>query len=196
MARTASISRQTSETKVDLKLDIDGTGKFSIKTGVGFFDHMLEQLSKHALIDLEIAAEGDLHIDAHHTVEDVGICLGLALKEAVGDKRGVFRYGSSVVVMDEARSRVDLDFSGRAYCVWRAQFAAPMIGALDTQLISHFFDSVAKNAGLTLHIENDYGDNDHHIAESIFKAAARAMRAALTIDDRAAGALPSTKGVL
>ncbi len=194
--RNAEIKRDTTETKISVKLTIDGLGKYTIETGVGFFDHMLEQLAKHSLMDIEIRARGDLNIDCHHTVEDVGIVLGMALKQAVGQKAGIRRYGSSVVVMDEAKSRVDLDFSGRPYCVWNAKFSTASIGALDTSMIHHFFDSLAKNAGLTLHVQNDYGVNDHHIAESIFKAAAKAMRQALEYDERAGGSLPSTKGVL
>lgn len=194
--RTAIVNRDSLETKITVKINIDGSGNYNIKTGIGFFDHMLEQLSKHSLIDIEIIADGDLHIDTHHTIEDIGIALGKALAKAVGDKKGIKRYGSSVVVMDEVRSRVDLDFSGRPYCIWKANFTVPKLGDLDTEMISHFFDSLAKNSGLTIHVEKDYGENNHHISESIFKAAAKALRQGLEYDDRVGNVLPSTKGIL
>jgi imidazoleglycerol-phosphate dehydratase len=194
--RVAEETRGTAETKICVKVNLDGTGQYNIRTGLGFFDHMLEQLAKHSLVDIDVQADGDLHIDCHHTIEDVAIVLGTVFKKAVGDKKGIRRYGSAVVVMDEARSRVDLDFSGRSYCVWNAKFTVPRIGAVDTELIPHFFDSFAKNAGLTLHVQCDYGDNNHHICESIFKATAKALRQGLEHDERMSGILPSTKGTL
>ncbi len=196
MTRTATIKRTTKETDISLEVNLDGSGKTDIATGVGFFDHMLEQLGKHSLIDLMIKAEGDLHIDAHHTVEDVGIAIGQALKEAVGDKKGINRYGHAYLPMDEALSRVALDFSGRPFLVFNATFSRDKVGDLDTELFREFFQAVASAGGITLHAENLYGENNHHIAESLFKALAKALRMAVAKDPRAGDQLPSTKGML
>lgn len=196
IARKADISRKTHETKVDIRIDLDGTGHAQIKTGIGFFDHMLEQLAKHSLIDLNITVNGDLHIDGHHTVEDTGIALGQALKIAVGDKIGIRRYGHFDLVMDEARAQVALDFSNRAFLVWNAQFTVDRLGDMDTELFREFFQALSGAAGLTLHISNICGGNNHHIIESIFKAFAKSLRMAVEIDPRASGQLPSTKGAL
>jgi len=194
--RKAKLDRKTNETSITVELDLDGTGVRHIETGVGFFDHMLDQLSRHSLIDLIVSAKGDLHIDDHHTVEDVGIAIGLALKSALGDKKGITRYGSSELVMDGTRSSVALDVSGRAFLVWKVAFDAPKIGAFDTELVREFFQALAINAGITLHAQTHCGDNNHHVAESLFKALARALRQAVEIDSRAADQVPSTKGVL
>lgn len=194
--RKAKLDRKTNETEIAVALDLDGTGTRRIETGVGFFDHMLDQLARHSLIDLTVSAKGDLHIDDHHTVEDVGIAIGQALKSALGDKKGITRYGASDLVMDGTRSSVALDVSGRAFLVWKVEFDAPKIGAFDTELVREFFQAFAINAGITLHAETRYGDNNHHIAESLFKALARALRQAVEIDPRAADQVPSTKGVL
>src|SRR5690606_7688732 len=175
---------------------LDGSGRHAIDTGVGFFDHMLDQLARHALIDMDIACEGDRHIDFHHTVEDVGIALGQAIRTALGDKKGITRYASSDLPMDGTLTRAALDVSGRAFLVFRAQFSQPKIGEIDTELIREFFQALAINAGITLHIENFYFDNNHHLAESMFKAVARALRQAVAIDPRQADRVPSTKGVL
>lgn len=197
MIRTASITRKTHETDIVLELNLDGTGKTDIKTGIGFFDHMLEQLGKHSLIDLKIHTQGDLHIDAHHTVEDTGIAIGQALKEALGDKRGITRYGHAYLPMDEVLSRVALDFSGRPFLVFKAKFPLDRIGEeMETELFREFFQALASSGGITLHAENLYGENTHHIAESLFKALAKALKMAVSIDPRMAGELPSTKGVL
>ena len=194
--RTAEISRKTNETAISVSVNLDGTGQSNAKTGIGFFDHMLDQLSKHSLIDMNISCDGDLHIDAHHSVEDVGIALGQALKEALGDKKGIRRYGHFDLVMDEARSSVALDFSNRAFLVWDASFTSSRLGEMDTELFREFFQALAGAAGLTLHITNICGFNNHHIAESIFKATAKALRMAVETDPRASDALPSTKGAL
>mgnify|MGYP001810704062 CR=1 FL=1 len=194
--RTASITRATKETQIRLSVDLDGTGKATIATGVGFFDHMLDLLARHSRIDMEIEAKGDLHIDFHHTVEDVGIALGQAVKAALGDMRGVTRYASLHLPMDETLTRVALDISGRPFLVFRTEFAVPKIGEFDTELVREFFQAFAMNAGLTLHVETLYGANAHHIAESCFKGLARALRAAVAIDPAAAGEIPSTKGSL
>ncbi|MDQ0346887.1 imidazoleglycerol-phosphate dehydratase HisB [Ancylobacter vacuolatus] len=194
--RTASITRATKETQIRLSVDLDGTGKGTIATGVGFFDHMLDLLARHSRIDMEIEAKGDLHIDFHHTVEDVGIALGQAVKAALGDMRGVTRYASLHLPMDETLTRVALDISGRPFLVFRTDFAVPKIGEFDTELVREFFQAFAMNAGLTLHVETLYGANAHHIAESCFKGLARALRAAVAIDPAAAGEIPSTKGSL
>ena len=195
--RTATITRTTKETEISLHLNLDGTGQTRISTGIGFFDHMLEQLGKHSLIDLDLQVKGDLHIDAHHTVEDTGIALGQALKQAVGDKAGLTRYGHAYLPMDETLSRVALDFSGRPFLVFKAKFPLDRIGEdMETELFREFFQAVASAGGLTLHIENLYGENTHHIAESLFKAFAKALKVAVSIDPRAAGQLPSTKGLL
>lgn len=195
--RTAKIERQTKETKIKVEVNLDGKGTADIKTGVGFFDHMLEQLARHSLIDMTIKAEGDLHIDAHHTVEDTGIALGQAIKDALGDKMGIYRYGHFDLVMDECRSSVALDFSGRAHLIWDVMFSIERIGEeMETELFQEFFQAFSQNAGLTLHCANFYGENNHHIIESVFKACARAMRMAVEIDPRASDALPTTKGAL
>ncbi len=197
MSRTATQERTTKETTVRVTVDLDGTGASSITlNGAGFFAHMLDQLSKHSLVDITVEATGDVHIDDHHLVEDVGITLGLALKEALGDKRGIRRYASADLPMDEALSRAAIDVSGRPFLVWRAEFTAPKIGSFDTELVREFFQAFAMNAGITLHAESVYGANSHHIAESLFKAVARALRDALAIDPRVAGDLPTTKGAL
>ena len=194
--RKATLDRKTNETEISVSVDLDGTGVREIATGVGFFDHMLDQLSRHSLIDLTVRATGDLHIDDHHTVEDVGIAIGQAIKKALGDKTGIGRYGACDLVMDGTRSSVALDVSGRAFLVWRVAFTAPKIGTFDTELVREFFQAIAINAGITLHAECHYGDNNHHIAESVFKALARALRMAVEIDPRARDQVPSTKGVL
>jgi imidazoleglycerol-phosphate dehydratase len=194
--RKGAVSRKTSETAIEVALDLDGSGKADVKTGVGFFDHMLDQLARHSLIDLTIRAEGDRHIDDHHTVEDVGIALGQALRQALGEKRGLARYGDCLLPMDEALTRVALDVSGRPYLVFRVEFPTQKIGAFDVELVREFFQALAVNAGLTLHIDNLYGANSHHIAESCFKGVARALGAALAVDPRQASRVPSTKGAL
>ena len=194
--RTASVARATTETEVRVTVGLDGRGEGRIKTGVGFFDHMLEQLARHSLIDLEVAAKGDLHIDAHHTVEDVGIALGQALARALGDKRGINRYASAELPMDETLTRVALDISGRPFLVWRTRFPTAKIGDFDTELVREFFQALAVHGGLTLHVETFYGANSHHIAESCFKALARALGQAVALDPRRADAVPSTKGRL
>ena len=195
-ARTATVSRDTAETKITVTLNLDGTGQSKLATGIGFFDHMLDQIARHGLIDLDLQCKGDLHIDGHHTVEDVGICIGQAVRQAVGDKKGLTRYGHSYVPLDEALSRVVVDFSGRPGLALNAQFTAGMIGQLDTQLIHEFFQGFVNHAHVTLHIDNLKGINAHHQAETIFKAFGRALRMALTPDPRMAGTVPSTKGVL
>ena len=195
-ARTATVSRDTAETKITVTLNLDGTGQSKLATGIGFFDHMLDQIARHGLIDLDVQCEGDLHIDGHHTVEDVGITLGQAVRKAVGDKRGITRYGHSYVPLDEALSRVVIDFSGRPGLVLDAHFTSGMVGAFDTQLIHEFFQGFVNHAHVTLHIDNLKGINAHHQAETIFKAFGRALRMALTPDPRMAGTVPSTKGVL
>jgi imidazoleglycerol-phosphate dehydratase len=194
--RTAKVSRDTAETKISVEVNLDGTGKYDNQTGVGFFDHMLDQLSRHALIDMTVRAEGDLHIDDHHTVEDVGIALGKALSQAVGDKRGIRRYGSCLLPMDDALVRAALDISGRPYLVWKVEMPTPQIGSFDTQLVREFFTAFAMQGGLTLHVEALDGFNSHHIAEAAFKAVAQALRAALETDPRKSGDIPSTKGTL
>ena len=195
-ARTATVSRDTAETKITVTLNLDGTGQSKLATGIGFFDHMLDQIARHGLIDLDVQCKGDLHIDGHHTVEDVGICIGQAVRQAVGDKKGLTRYGHSYVPLDEALSRVVVDFSGRPGLALNAQFTAGMIGQLDTQLIHEFFQGFVNHAHVTLHIDNLKGINAHHQVETIFKAFGRALRMALTPDPRMAGTVPSTKGVL
>ncbi|MBV9286923.1 MAG: imidazoleglycerol-phosphate dehydratase HisB [Hyphomicrobiales bacterium] len=194
--RKGAVARKTRETSVEVSLDLDGTGLAYIATRVGFFDHMLDQLARHALFDLRVRAEGDRHIDDHHTVEDVGIALGQALMQALGDKRGIARYADCLLPMDETLTRVALDLSGRSFLVFRAEFPTERIGAFDTQLVREFFQALAGNAGLTLHIETLYGANSHHIAESCFKGVARALKAAVAVDPRQAGQVPSTKGAL
>jgi imidazoleglycerol-phosphate dehydratase len=194
--RKAEISRKTTETAVKAAVNLDGTGHYDIKTGVGFFDHMMEQLARHSLIDITLGTQGDLHIDDHHTVEDSGIALGQAVAKALGDRKGIRRYGSCDLPMDEALSRCALDVSGRAFLVFRVEFPTQKIGTFDTELVREWFQAFAMNAGITLHIENSYGANSHHIAESCFKALARALRDALEIDPRQANRVPSTKGSL
>ena len=196
LAREAEITRNTNETKIRVRLNLDGTGAAKLATGIGFFDHMLDQIARHGLIDLDIDAQGDLHIDGHHTVEDVGITLGQAFAKAVGDKKGLRRYGHAYVPLDEALSRVVIDFSGRPGLHMRVDFRSGMVGELDTQLVYEFFQGFSNHAGVTLHIDNLFGDNAHHQCETIFKAFARALRMALEIDPRAAGVIPSTKGSL
>lgn len=194
--RTATIARKTSETSIDVTVNLDGTGTFDVSTGVGFFDHMLEQLSRHSLIDLTVRTLGDLHIDAHHTVEDTGIAIGEAFAKALGDKRGIRRYGDALSPMDETLTRVALDISGRPWLVWKVAFTQAQLGTMDTEMFGHFCHSFAQAAGITLHVETLYGTNNHHIAESIFKGLARALRTATEIDPRKSDAIPSTKGVL
>ena len=194
--RTAEVSRDTAETKIKVRLNLDGTGESKLATGIGFFDHMLDQIARHGLIDLDVQCEGDLHIDGHHTVEDVGIAIGQAVKQAVGDKRGLTRYGHSYVPLDEALSRVVVDFSGRPGLVLDAKFTSGTIGQLDTQLIHEFFQGFVNHALVTLHIDNLKGANAHHQAETMFKAFGRALRMALERDPRMAGTIPSTKGAL
>jgi imidazoleglycerol-phosphate dehydratase len=194
--RTADVSRQTAETRIRVQLNLDGTGQCKVNTGIGFFDHMLDQIARHGLIDLDIQADGDLHIDGHHTVEDVGITLGQAVAQAVGDKKGLRRYGHAYVPLDEALSRVVVDFSGRPGLVMHVPFKSGMIGTFDSQLAFEFFQGFVNHAFVTLHIDNLRGENAHHQAETVFKAFARALRAALEIDPRAAGTIPSTKGSL
>lgn len=194
--RTAHISRNTKETQITVSLNLDGTGQAQLHTGIGFFDHMLDQIARHGLMDLQIQAKGDLHIDGHHTVEDVGITLGQAVAQAVGDKAGIRRYGHAYVPLDEALSRVVVDFSGRPGLFMTVDFKSGMIGEFDTQLTYEFFQGFANHAACTLHIDNLKGHNAHHQCESIFKAFARALRAALELDPRSAGVIPSTKGSL
>ena len=195
-SRRADIARVTSETDIRLSLDLDGSGKSEIATGVGFFDHMLTALSRHAVVDLTVAAKGDLHIDDHHTVEDVGIVLGQALRQALGDKRGIRRFGAALVPMDEALAEAAIDISGRPFLAWSVPFQRPKIGNFDTELVEEFFRAFAFNSGLTLHVTLKAGNNAHHVAEACFKAAARALRMAVEQDPRSAGAIPSTKGSL
>jgi imidazoleglycerol-phosphate dehydratase len=194
--RQASISRKTRETDISVEVHLDGAGKADIATGIGFFDHMLDQLARHSLIDMTIRAKGDLHIDDHHTVEDVGIALGQALAKAIGDKRGITRYADCLLPMDETLTRVALDIAGRPFLVFNVAFPTEKIGAFDTHLVREFFQAFAMNGGLTLHVENLYGANSHHIAESCFKGVARALGAAVAIDPRQAERVPSTKGAL
>ena len=194
--RTAEVTRKTAETKITVKVNLDGTGKSSLHTGIGFFDHMLDQIARHGMIDLDIDADGDLHIDGHHTVEDVGITLGQAVHLAIGDKKGIRRYGHAYVPLDEALSRVVVDFSGRPGLVMDVPFKSGMIGAFDTQLTHEFFQGFVNHAFVTLHIDNLKGENAHHQAETVFKAFARALRSALELDPRALGTIPSTKGSL
>jgi len=194
--RSATLSRQTRETEIKATVNLDGTGKAAIKTGIGFFDHMLDQIARHSLIDIEIEAKGDLHIDQHHTVEDTGIVLGQAIRQALGDLRGVTRYADCLLPMDETLTRVALDVSGRPFLVFRTTFHHSKIGEFDTDLVREFFQAFAMNAGITLHVETLYGINDHHISESCFKGLARALGAAIAIDLRQKDRVPSTKGSL
>lgn len=194
--RQASYDRRTKETEISVELNVDGTGIYTIDTGIGFLDHMLEQLSRHSLIDLTVKAKGDTHIDFHHTVEDTGIAIGTALAEALGDRAGITRYGAALIPMDETLTQVALDVSNRPYLIWLVEFSRPKLGDFDTELFKEWFQAFAQAGGITLHIENRYGENNHHIAESCFKGVARALREALEIDPRKSDAVPSTKGVL
>lgn len=194
--RRATISRKTAETQIEVTLDLDGSGRYDNQTGVGFFDHMLDQLSRHSLIDLTIRANGDLHVDDHHTVEDTGIAIGQALVQALGDKKGIRRYGRFHLAMDDAQVAAALDLSGRAYLVWNVDFPTEKIGSFDTQLVREFFQAISTHGGVTLHVDRIHGFNSHHIAEAAFKAVARALREAVEPDPRMAGVLPSTKGAL
>jgi imidazoleglycerol-phosphate dehydratase len=194
--RTASVTRTTKETAITVEVNLDGTGIYEISTGIGFLDHMLEQFARHSLIDVTLRVDGDLHVDQHHTTEDSAIAIGQALSQALGDKKGIVRYGSAYSPMDETLARVALDLSGRPYLVWKAGFTQPRLGEMDTELIEHWFHSVAQAAGITLHVELLYGQNNHHICESIFKGFARALRQAVSLDPRRAEEVPSTKGSL
>ncbi len=194
--RKATIARRTKETSIEVSLDLDGTGRYDVATGVGFLDHMLEQLSRHSLIDMKVRAEGDTHIDDHHTTEDTGIAIGQALSQALGERRGITRYASIDLAMDETLTRAAVDVSGRPYLIWKVEFSRPKIGSFDTELFREFFQALAQNAGITLHVWNHYGENNHHIAETCFKAVARAMRTAIEADPRQPDVVPSTKGTL
>ncbi|UKV14580.1 imidazoleglycerol-phosphate dehydratase HisB [Thalassospiraceae bacterium SW-3-3] len=194
--RKARVERNTNETQITVELNLDGTGIYDVETGVGFLDHMLEQLSRHSLMDLKVRAKGDLHIDFHHTTEDTGIAIGQAFSQALGDKKGINRYGSCLLPMDEALTRVALDCSNRPYLIWNVEFTRDKLGDMDTELFREWFQGFVQAAGLTLHVENLYGDNNHHIVESAFKALARSLRSAIEIDPRKSDAIPSTKGVL
>ncbi|MEN8723608.1 MAG: imidazoleglycerol-phosphate dehydratase HisB [Alphaproteobacteria bacterium] len=194
--RTASVERLTNETKIKADLNLDGSGTYDVETGIGFLDHMLEQLSRHSLIDLNLKAEGDLHIDFHHTTEDSGIVIGQAVADALGDMKGIRRYADVHIPMDETLTRVSIDVSGRPYLIWKVAFTKPKLGDMDTELFKEWFQAFAQAAGVTLHVENLYGENNHHIVESCYKGLARALRAALEIDPRKADAVPSTKGTL
>jgi imidazoleglycerol-phosphate dehydratase len=195
-ARSASVARKTNETDISVSLSVDGNGTGSISTGVGFFDHMLEQLSRHSLIDMEIKAKGDLHIDDHHTVEDTGIAIGQALARALGDRKGINRYASLDLAMDETLTRAAIDISGRPFLVWDVTFTSPKIGTFDTELVREFFQALTQHGGITLHVTNLYGANNHHIAETCFKAVARVLRVACEVDPRQKDRIPSTKGSL
>lgn len=194
--RQAKVERKTKETTIAAEVLLDGVGTYDITTGIGFLDHMLEQLSRHSLMDITVRAEGDLHIDGHHTTEDTGIVIGQAVAEALGDRKGIERYGAALIPMDETLSRVAIDLSGRPYLIWKVNFTKPKLGEMDTELFREWFQAFAFAAGATLHVENLYGENNHHIIESCFKGLARALRDAITIDPRKAGAIPSTKGTL
>jgi imidazoleglycerol-phosphate dehydratase len=194
--RQATVERMTRETQVKATVNLDGTGAAQIATGIGFLDHMIDQLARHSLIDIELEAKGDLHIDFHHTTEDTGIAVGQAIAKALGDRRGIRRYGEATIPMDETLSRVTLDASNRAYLIWKVAFVRPKLGEMDTELFKEWFQAFAQNAGLTLHVENLYGENNHHIVESCYKGLARALRQAVEIDPRQIGAIPSTKGTL
>ena len=194
--RSATISRKTAETAIDVSVNLDGTGAYAVSTGIGFLDHMLEQLSRHSLIDLNVKVVGDLHVDQHHTTEDSGIAIGEAVAQALGNKAGITRYGSAYSPKDETLTRVALDISGRPWLVWKVPFTMQRLGEWDTELIEHWFHSFAQSAGITLHVENLYGANNHHIVESCFKGLARALRQAVELDPRKGDAIPSTKGTL
>jgi len=195
-SRKGSVKRTTKETDIEVAVDLDGKGVANVATGIGFFDHMLDLLARHSRIDITVKAKGDLHIDHHHTTEDVGIALGQAVKQALGDMKGIARYSSVHVPMDEALTRVAIDISGRPFLVFKAEFTRPKVGTFDTELVKEWFHAFAMNAGITLHVETLYGENDHHIAESCFKGLARTLRAAVAIDERQKGEVPSTKGTL
>lgn len=194
--RIATVARKTKETDIEVSMNLDGSGTSDVQTGIGFLDHMLDQLAKHGLFDIKVRAKGDLHIDFHHTTEDVGLALGEALSKALGDRKGIRRYGAAIIPMDETRTDVALDASNRPYLIWKVQFTRPKLGEMDTELFKEWFQAFAQMAGLTLHVWNQYGENNHHIVESCFKGLARALRQAVEIDPRAAQAVPSTKGVL
>ena len=194
--RQASVERNTKETRISASVDLDGTGKYDVSTGIGFLDHMMEQLSRHSLIDLRLRAQGDLHIDFHHTTEDTGYAIGEAVSRALGDRAGIVRYGGALIPMDETLTRVALDCSNRPYLVWKVDFSRPKLGEMDTELFQEWFKAFAQSAGLTLYVETLYGENNHHIVESCYKGLARALMAAIAIDPRKADAVPSTKGVL
>jgi imidazoleglycerol-phosphate dehydratase len=196
VSRKAKIERKTKETDITAEIDLDGTGAYDISTGIGFLDHMLEQLARHGLIDIRLEAKGDLHIDYHHTVEDTGIVLGQALAKALGDKVGITRYADVHLPMDETMTRVAIDVSGRPYLIWKVEFSRPKVGEMDTELFREWFQAFAQNSGITLHIQNLYGENNHHIAETCYKGLARALRQAVSLDPRQAGRVPSTKGTL
>jgi imidazoleglycerol-phosphate dehydratase len=195
-ARTARVERSTKETRIEVEVNLDGSGRYDVATGIGFLDHMLEQLSRHSLMDLTVKAKGDLHIDFHHTTEDTGLAIGKAVADALGERVGIARFGSALSPMDETLTRVALDLSGRPYFVWKVEFTKPKLGEMDTELFREWFQAFAQTSGMTLHIENLYGTNNHHIVESCYKGLARALREAIAIDPRKADAVPSTKGVL
>jgi imidazoleglycerol-phosphate dehydratase len=194
--RTAMIERKTRETEIMVTLDLDGTGDYDIDTGIGFLDHMLEAFARHAMLDLKVRAQGDLHIDFHHTTEDTGIVIGQAIAKALGDFKGISRFGEATIPMDETLTRCAIDVSNRPYLIWKVVFTRPKLGEMDTELFKEWFQAVAQNAGITLHVENLYGENNHHIVESCFKAFARALRKAVAVDERLGDVAPSTKGVL
>ncbi len=196
MSRTATIERKTQETEIKVTVDLDGSGQFDIKTGIGFLDHMLEQLARHSLMDITLHAKGDLHVDFHHTVEDTGIAIGQAVAKALGERKGITRYADVHLAMDEALTRVVIDISGRPYLVWNVNFSRPKLGDMDTELFREWFQAFAQNAGVTLHVATLYGENNHHIAETCYKGLARALRVAMAEDPRQAGRVPSTKGRL
>jgi imidazoleglycerol-phosphate dehydratase len=195
-ARSASVQRNTTETQIAVTIDLDGTGKYSVETGIGFLDHMLEQLSRHSLMDLAVKAKGDLHIDFHHTTEDTGIAIGEAFAKALGDRKGINRYGHMYIPMDETLTRVALDLSNRPYLIWKVDFSRDKLGDMDTELFKEWFQAFAQAAGCTLHVETLYGTNNHHIVETCFKGLARALKIAISADPRQSGVVPSTKGVL
>jgi len=195
-SRAATVERKTKETRIRATVNLDGTGRYQVKTGIGFLDHMLEQLSRHSLIDITVEAEGDLHIDFHHTTEDTVIVLGEAVTKALGDRAGIRRYGDALIPMDETLTRVALDASNRPYLIWKVAFTRPKLGEMDTELFKEWFQAFAQSAGLTLHVENLYGENNHHIVESCYKGLARALRVAFELDPRKLGEIPSTKGTL
>ena len=194
--RKGSIKRETKETSINVEVNLDGTGQSKINTGIGFLDHMMEQIAKHSLIDINLEAKGDLHIDLHHTTEDSGIAFGEALKKALGDKKGIRRYASATIPMDETLSRVSLDLSNRPYLVWKVKLAVEKLGEMDTELFKEWYHAFSQSAGITLHVENIYGDNSHHIIESCYKGSARALRDAVTVDSRVENIIPSTKGTI